>query len=51
MYHLEGGILQYLADVSADESMWDGECYVFDRRVSVDHELKPGRFEMVVEYH
>jgi len=46
VYHLEGGILQYLADVSSNESMWDGECYVFDRRVSVDHELKPGRFEM-----
>ena len=46
VFHLEGGILQYLEDVPADESMWDGECYVFDRRVSVDHDLKPGRFEM-----
>ena len=46
VYHLEGGILQYLQDVPAQESMWDGECYVFDRRVSVDHDLNPGRFEM-----
>ena len=45
VYHLEGGILQYLADVPEDESMWDGECYVFDRRVSVNHDLEPGSYE------
>ncbi|MBP47740.1 MAG: hypothetical protein CMH53_07360 [Myxococcales bacterium] len=46
VYHLQGGILQYLHDVPEDQSLWQGECYVFDRRVSVDHDLKPGRFEM-----
>ena len=45
VYHLEGGILQYLADVPQEESLWDGECYVFDRRVSVNHDLQPGRYE------
>ncbi len=45
VYHLEGGILQYLADVPQEESLWDGECYVFDRRVSVNHDLEPGRYE------
>lgn len=45
VYHLEGGILQYLADVPKEESLWDGECYVFDRRVSVNHDLAPGSFE------
>lgn len=45
VYHLEGGILQYLADVPQAESLWNGECYVFDRRVSVNHDLEPGRYE------
>jgi UPF0176 protein len=41
--HLKGGILQYLEDVPADQSLWDGECYVFDARVSVGHGLVPGQ--------
>ena len=45
VYHLEGGILQYLADVPREESMWEGDCYVFDRRVSVTHDLEPGTYE------
>ena len=45
VYHLEGGILEYLAQVPADQSLWQGECYVFDKRVSVDHALAPGRYE------
>lgn len=41
VYQLEGGILNYLRDIPADESLWQGECYVFDDRVALDHELKP----------
>lgn len=42
VYHLKGGILQYLEDVPAHESLWDGECFVFDERVSVRHGLETG---------
>lgn len=42
VYHLKGGILQYLADVPKEESKWQGECFVFDNRVAVDHDLNPG---------
>jgi UPF0176 protein len=45
VYHLEGGILRYLEDVPKEESLWEGDCYVFDRRVSVNHDLKPGTFD------
>lgn len=41
VYHLEGGILKYLEDVPAEESLWDGACYVFDDRVAVNHDLSP----------
>lgn len=41
VYHLEGGILKYLEEVPAEESMWNGDCYVFDERVGVNHELAP----------
>lgn len=41
VYHLDGGILKYLEDVPEEESMWEGECYVFDDRVAVGHGLKP----------
>lgn len=44
VYHLKGGILQYLETVSADDSKWDGECFVFDKRVSVGHGLKEGNW-------
>ena len=40
VYHLEGGILNYLAEVPKDESLWEGACYVFDERVAVTHALK-----------
>ena len=43
VYHLKGGILKYLEDVPADQSLWQGACYVFDERVSVGHGLVPGR--------
>jgi UPF0176 protein len=43
VYHLKGGILKYLEDIPAEQSLWDGECYVFDGRVSVGHGLVPGQ--------
>lgn len=45
VYHLEGGILQYLADVPEAESLWQGECFVFDGRVAVNHQLQKGQYE------
>ena len=45
VFHLKGGILKYLEDVPAEASMWDGECYVFDGRVSVGHGLVPGDYD------
>lgn len=46
VYHLKGGILQYLEDVPEKESMWEGECFVFDDRVSVGHGLVPGPYDL-----
>jgi UPF0176 protein len=43
VFHLKGGILQYLEDVPAENSLWEGECFVFDERVSVGHGLVPGQ--------
>ena len=43
VYQLDGGILRYLKDVQ-DENLWEGECFVFDERVTVDKNLKPGNF-------
>ena len=42
VYHLKGGILKYLEEVPQDQSTWQGECFVFDRRVSVGHGLAEG---------
>lgn len=42
VYHLKGGILKYLEEVPQEESLWDGECFVFDERVSVGHGLEVG---------
>jgi len=42
VYHLKGGILKYLEAIPADQSKWDGDCFVFDQRVSVGHGLKEG---------
>ena len=42
VYHLEGGILKYLETVPSAQSLWQGQCFVFDERVSVGHGLKPG---------
>ena len=46
VYHLKGGILKYLEDVPAANSQWQGECFVFDGRVAVDHDLLPGSYDM-----
>lgn len=45
VYHLEGGILKYLEEVPEDDSLWQGECFVFDNRVTVDHQLERGKYE------
>lgn len=45
VYHLRGGILKYLQDVPEDTSLWQGECFVFDERITVDHHLRPGKAE------
>ncbi|MDP1765893.1 MAG: rhodanese-related sulfurtransferase [Methylotenera sp.] len=45
VYHLQGGILKYLETVPEAESMWQGECFVFDQRVAVKHNLEVGDFD------
>jgi len=45
VYHLEGGILKYLEIVPEEDSLWQGECFVFDERVSVNHALKRGQYD------
>lgn len=42
VYQLEGGILKYLEEVPPEQSLWEGECFVFDERVAVDHSLEKG---------
>jgi UPF0176 protein len=46
VYHLEGGILNYLKTVPPSESLWQGECFVFDERVAVDHNLERGHYNL-----
>jgi UPF0176 protein len=45
VYHLQGGILKYLEKVPENESLWQGECFVFDNRVTVDHNLNSGSYD------
>lgn len=45
VYHLKGGILKYLEEVPPEESLWEGECFVFDNRVSVNHALEKGVYD------
>ena len=45
VYHLQGGILRYLEKIPAAESRWQGECFVFDERVTVNHSLEPGSYD------
>ena len=46
VYHLKGGILNYLETIPPEESDWDGECFIFDNRVSVTHGLKDGQTKL-----
>ncbi|KUJ82580.1 rhodanese domain-containing protein [Microbulbifer flavimaris] len=45
VYHLQGGILKYLEDVPKEETLWNGECFVFDERVTVNHDLERGNYQ------
>ena len=45
VYHLKGGILKYFEEVPESESLWDGECFVFDNRVAVKHDLSAGTYD------
>ncbi|OED39151.1 hypothetical protein AB833_16570 [Chromatiales bacterium (ex Bugula neritina AB1)] len=45
VYHLQGGILKYLEEVPLEDSMWEGECFVFDERVTVNHQLEKGSYD------
>jgi len=46
VYQLDGGILNYLANVDRDQSKWEGDCFVFDDRVAVTHDLQPSGHSM-----
>ena len=46
VYHLKGGILKYLEEIPPEESLWKGECFVFDDRIAVGHGLEQGNYEM-----
>ena len=46
VYHLQGGILKYLEVVPPEDSLWQGECFVFDERVSVGHGLQAGPHQL-----
>ncbi len=45
VYHLKGGILKYLEDMPVEKSVWEGECFVFDDRVTVNHQLERGQYD------
>jgi len=45
VFHLQGGILKYLEEVEEEESLWEGECFVFDDRVAVKHNLEQGKYD------
>ncbi|HEY0922470.1 rhodanese-related sulfurtransferase [Rheinheimera pacifica] len=45
VYHLDGGILKYLEEMPAQNSLWQGECFVFDQRVAVKHGLEQGSYD------
>jgi UPF0176 protein len=46
VYHLQGGILKYLAEVPENGSLWEGECFVFDERIAVKHGLEKGSYDL-----
>ncbi|BAS67988.1 oxygen-dependent tRNA uridine(34) hydroxylase TrhO [Bathymodiolus septemdierum thioautotrophic gill symbiont] len=45
VYHLHGGVLKYLEEVEESDSLWEGECFVFDERVAVKHNLEQGQYD------
>lgn len=45
VYHLKGGILNYFEKIQPEDSLWQGECFVFDERVAVNHNLEPGKYD------
>jgi UPF0176 protein len=45
VYHLQGGILKYLEEIPEQDSLWQGECFVFDNRVTVNHQLEKGTYD------
>ncbi|MDN3237177.1 rhodanese-related sulfurtransferase [Pseudomonas sp. WAC2] len=45
VYHLKGGILKYLEEVPQEDSLWQGDCFVFDNRVTVRHDLSKGEYD------
>jgi len=47
VYHLKGGILRYLEEIPQAQSKWSGDCYVFDERIAVDHDLQPSGAEEI----
>ncbi len=46
VYHLQGGILKYLAEIPPEKSLWQGECFLFDQRIALTHGLEAGSYEM-----
>ncbi len=46
VFHLKGGILKYLETIPEDKSLWEGECFVFDQRVTVKHGLEQGKYSV-----
>lgn len=46
VYHLKGGILKYLEEVPQEQSLWQGDCYVFDNRVAVNHQLEKSDYDL-----
>jgi UPF0176 protein len=45
VYHLKGGILKYLEEIAPENTLWEGECFVFDERVTVNHHLEKGQYD------
>ncbi len=46
VYQLQGGILKYLEEIPEEDSLWEGECFVFDQRVSIKHDLVEGKYQL-----
>ncbi len=45
VYHLQGGVLKYLEEIPVEQSLWQGECFVFDNRVAVNHAMEKGQYD------